>query len=195
MREEVKDLRKRLETWDEVMKRNAHLEIENARLRKVLEQTSDRAAKNYLKRFDEMCNNNGDDGDEKVVVEEEEEEEEDQEQEEKEQQQQKSSTNNTTDPRRRASTFSNFFSSMFSPTRSKPKGAFERLSAKIEAYITQLKREILVRNKSLESVKRSQRMSERERERQMRIAEEWHLRRDVRSHLARVCYCIYYGFA
>ena len=75
LREEVKDLRKRLETWDEVMKRNAHLEIENARLRKVLEQTSDRAAKNYLKRFDEMCNNNGDDGDEKVVVEEEEEEE------------------------------------------------------------------------------------------------------------------------
>ena len=76
LREEVKDLRKRLETWDEVMKRNADLEIENARLRKVLEQTSDRAAKNYLKRFDEMCNNNGDDGDEKVVVEEEEEEEE-----------------------------------------------------------------------------------------------------------------------
>ena len=61
LREEVKDLRKRLETWDEVMKRNADLEIENARLRKVLEQTSDRAAKNYLKRFDEMCNN----GDEK----------------------------------------------------------------------------------------------------------------------------------
>ena len=56
LREEVKDLRKRLETWDEVMKRNAHLEIENARLRKVLEQTSDRAAKNYLKRFDEMSN-------------------------------------------------------------------------------------------------------------------------------------------
>ena len=56
LREEVKDLRKRLETWDEVMKRNADLEIENARLRKVLEQTSDRAAKNYLKRFDEMSN-------------------------------------------------------------------------------------------------------------------------------------------
>ena len=130
---------------------------------------------------------------EEVEEEEEEEKEEDQEQEEKEQQ--KASTNKTTDPRRRASTFSNFFSSMFTPTKSKPKGAFERLSAKIEAYITQLKREILVRNKSLESVKRSQRMSERERERQMRIAEEWHLRRDVRSHLARVCYCIYYGFA
>jgi len=58
LREEVKDLRKRLETWDEVMKRNADLEIENARLRKVLEQTSDRAAKNYLKRFDEMYNSN-----------------------------------------------------------------------------------------------------------------------------------------
>ena len=59
LREEVKDLRKRLETWDEVMKRNADLEIENARLRKVLEQTSDRAAKNYLKRFDEMSNGGG----------------------------------------------------------------------------------------------------------------------------------------
>jgi regulator of replication initiation timing len=59
LREEVKDLRKRLETWDEVMKRNADLEIENARLRKVLEQTSDRAAKNYLKRFDEMSNVGG----------------------------------------------------------------------------------------------------------------------------------------
>ena len=64
LREEVKDLRKRLETWDEVMKRNADLEIENARLRKVLEQTSDRAAKNYLKRFDEMCNGDGDEKEE-----------------------------------------------------------------------------------------------------------------------------------
>ena len=80
---------------------------------------------------------------------------------------------------------------MFTPTKSKPKGAFERLSAKIEAYITQLKREILVRNKSLESVKRSQRMSERERERQMRIAEEWHLRRDVRSVRAREFFIIF----
>lgn len=54
LREEVSKLRERLETWDEIVKRNAMLEIENARLRKVLEQTSDRAAKNYLARFDEM---------------------------------------------------------------------------------------------------------------------------------------------
>jgi len=62
LREEVQELRNRLETWDDVMKRNAHLEIENARLRKVLEQTSDRAAKNYLKRFDEMSGSCGVEG-------------------------------------------------------------------------------------------------------------------------------------
>jgi hypothetical protein len=90
-------------------------------------------------------------------------------------------TSPTNPPRRRVSTFSNFLSSMFTPTKPKPKGAYAKLSEKIEKYVNRLKNTIKVRKKAMESVHRSQKMSERERENQMRIADEWHLRRDVRG--------------